>query len=81
MFQALKSVGFWVAEAHACGAEGGKTTGCAFPGLWESREAAGVIHVSELPAEIPCSASSSLSRHFCRAGLSASQLLESEGLQ
>lgn len=52
-----------------------------FPWLWQSREVAGVIHVCELPAQIPCSASSLLSRHFCRAGLSVSQVLELEGLQ
>lgn len=45
------------------------------------REVAGVIRVCELPAQIPCSASGLLSRHFCRAGLSVSQVLESEGLQ
>lgn len=77
--QPLESVGFCSGVLQwGCGWEEHRLC---FPWLWQSREAAGVIHVCELPAQIPCSASSLLSRHFCRAGLSVSQVLELEGLQ
>lgn len=36
MSQPLESVRFWVAEPHVGGVVDGKTTGYAFPGLWES---------------------------------------------